>query len=159
MSIKKYKLVYKRSNIMKVHMTYKGKFATPTKQTAGAAGLDLFNNSDKEVVISSKGTGIIETGVCVEIPETFVGLLFPRSSLGFKRNTTLANSVGVIDSDFRGEIKAKLTNHSEEEIIIAPGERVCQLVIVPILNAEYKVVEELSETERGANGYGSTGEI
>lgn len=143
----------------KVNFTYKGKYEAPKIQSQGAAGLDLFNNSDNSVVINPEESKIIGTGFSVEIPEGYVGLVFARSSLGFKFDCTLANSVGVIDSDYRGEVKVKIANHSKNEKIIEPNERIAQLVIMPYLVAEYNQVETLSETERGESGFGSTGEV
>lgn len=144
---------------MKVNFKYEGPFEAPKKQTKEAAGLDLFNNTTENVVIEPKKSQVIDTGFFVEIPEGYVGLVFARSSLGFKFDCTLANSVGVIDSDYRGEVKVKITNHSDKPKIIEPSERISQLVIVPYLLAEYTQVSELGETERGSNGFGSTGKI
>lgn len=146
-----------------IKMMYKGELEPPKKQTKESAGLDLFNNENSEVIIYPNESAVISTGVCVEIPKGFVGLVFARSSLGFKYDCTLANSVGVIDSDYRGEIKVKITNHSAKGFegikSIEYGERVAQLVILPICNEEYELVGSLSETERGEDGFGSTGKI
>lgn len=141
---------------MKINFKYIGDFDAPKIQTSGAAGLDLFNN-EKEIRILEEGKSIvISTGFYVEIPEGYVGLVFARSSLGFKFDCTLANSVGVIDSDYRGEVKVKIHNHSDKPKMIEPNERVAQIVVVPCSN-QFTQVEELSETDRGSNGFGSTG--
>lgn len=141
---------------MKINFKYIGDFDAPKIQTSGAAGLDLFNN-EKEIRILEEGKSIvISTGFYVEIPEGYVGLVFARSSLGFKFDCTLANSVGVIDSDYRGEVKVKIHNHSDKPKIIEPNERVAQIVVVPCFN-QFIQVDELSETNRGSNGFGSTG--
>ena len=141
---------------MKINFKYIGDFDAPKIQTSGAAGLDLFNN-EKEIRILEEGKSIvISTGFYVEIPEGYVGLVFARSSLGFKFDCTLANSVGVIDSDYRGEVKVKIHNHSDKPKIIEPNERVAQIVVVPCFN-QFTQVGELSETDRGSNGFGSTG--
>lgn len=141
---------------MKINFKYIGDFAAPKIQTSGAAGLDLFNN-EKEIRILEEGKSIvISTGFYVEIPEGYVGLVFARSSLGFKFDCTLANSVGVIDSDYRGEVKVKIHNHSDKPKMIEPNERVAQIVVVPCFN-QFTQVDELSETDRGSNGFGSTG--
>lgn len=141
---------------MKINFKYIGDFDAPKIQTPGAAGLDLFNN-EKEIRILEEGKSIvISTGFYVEIPEGYVGLVFARSSLGFKFDCTLANSVGVIDSDYRGEVKVKIHNHSDKPKMIEPNERVAQIVVVPCFN-QFTQVDELSETDRGSNGFGSTG--
>lgn len=141
---------------MKINFKYIGDFDAPKIQTSGAAGLDLFNN-EKEIRILEEGKSIvISTGFYVEIPEGYVGLVFARSSLGFKFDCTLANSVGVIDSDYRGEVKVKIHNHSDKPKIIEPNERIAQIVVVPCFN-QFTQVDELSETDRGNNGFGSTG--
>lgn len=141
---------------MKINFKYIGDFDAPKIQTSGAAGLDLFNN-EKEIRILEEGKSIvISTGFYVEIPEGYVGLVFARSSLGFKFDCTLANSVGVIDSDYRGEVKVKIHNHSDKPKMIEPNERVAQIVVVPCFN-QFTQVDELNETDRGSNGFGSTG--
>ena len=144
---------------MDINFTYKGNFPLPKKQTEFSAGLDLFNNDEIPVEILPHKSAIINTGFFIEIPEGYVGLLFARSSLGFKLDCTLANSVGVIDSDYRGEVKAKIINHSNFTVAIQPNERMAQLVIVPILNCNFNHVDKLSDTERGEGGFGSTGKI
>lgn len=141
---------------MKINFKYIGDFDAPKTQTSDAAGLDLFNN-EKEIRILEEGKSIvISTGFYVEIPEGYVGLVFARSSLGFRFDCTLANSVGVIDSDYRGEVKVKIHNHSDKPKMIEPNERVAQIVVVPCFN-QFTQVDELSETDRGSNGFGSTG--
>ena len=143
------------SNLI-VKYKYVGNYEKPKKQTVGSAGIDLFNNTDKDITIEPGECAIISTGFYVEIPEGYVGLLFARGSLGYKYGCTLTNSVGVIDSDYRGEIMARITNISQEPHTIKAGERCVQLVIMPILDTEY-VEDELSDTERGVGGFGSTG--
>lgn len=141
---------------MKIKYQYKGNYQSPKKQTVGSAGIDLFNNTDKDITIEPGEYAIISTGFYVEIPEGYVGLLFARGSLGYKYGCTLTNSVGVIDGDYRGEVMARITNISQEPHTIKAGERCVQLVIMPILDTEY-VEDELNDTERGTNGFGSTG--
>ena len=143
------------SNLI-VKYKYVGNYEKPKKQTVGSAGIDLFNNTDKDITIEPGECAIISTGFYVEIPEGYVGLLFARGSLGYKYGCTLTNSVGVIESDYRGEIMARITNISQEPHTIKAGERCVQLVIMPILDTEY-VEDELSDTERGVGGFGSTG--
>lgn len=142
---------------MNIKCKYIGNYEQPKIQTEGSAGLDLFNNTDKDIVIAPHTSQVIPTGFYVEIPKGYVGLLFVRSSIGFKRLCTLSNSVGVIDSDFRGEIKCSLFNHSNTLVTISPNERIVQLVIVPYIQANYDFVDDLSETKRGEDGFGSTG--
>lgn len=139
-----------------VKYKYIGNYEKPKKQTVGSAGIDLFNNTDKDFVINPSESVYIPTGMFVEIPEGYVGLLFARGSLGYKYGCTLTNSVGVIDSDYRGEIMARITNISQESHTIKAGERCIQLVIVPVPDTKY-VEDELNVTERGTNGFGSTG--
>lgn len=137
--------------------TYTGKFDAPKKQSEFAAGVDLFHNGECAVVLQKDDTYKIPTGVCVEIPVGYVGLLIQRSSLGFKYDAILSNCVGVIDADYRGEIFVKIRNLSENTLEIQPGERICQLVVVPIYSNEWERVDQLSETKRGSKGLGSTG--
>ena len=141
---------------MKVKYRYVGNYEKPKKQTVGSAGIDLFNNTDKAFTIKPNESVYVPTGMFVEIPDGYVGLLFARGSLGYKYGCTLTNSVGVIDSDYRGEVMARITNISQEPHTIEAGERCVQLVIVPVPDTEY-VEEELSDTERGISGFGSTG--
>lgn len=142
---------------MKINYKYVGELEPPKRQTEGAAGIDLFNNAE-DITLYAKSSRVFETGTFVEIPEGYVGLVFVRSSMGFKRDVTLSNSVGVIDSDYRGEIKVKLYNHSCECYEIKRGERIAQLVIVPCFTGDYNLVDELSDTKRGEGGFGSTGQ-
>lgn len=135
---------------------YVGNYEKPKKQTVGSVGIDLFNNTDKAFTIKPNESVYIPTGMFVEIPEGYVGLLFARGSLCYKYGCTLTNSVGVIDSDYRGEIMTRITNISKEQHIIKPGERCVQLVIVPAPDTEY-VEKELSDSERGTGGFGSAG--
>ena len=130
---------------------------TPTYGTEYSAGADLYALADTPVAIDPHKTVLIHTGISVEIPEGYCGLIFARSSLGSKRGLAPANKVGVIDSDYRGEIMVALHNHSDAEQKIENGERIAQMVITPYIKAEFSEVDELSSTERGAGGFGSTG--
>lgn len=145
------------------------KAVAPSRATYSAAGydlsavvcdeIDLTTNSSKNSVIRiAPGTSeMISTGIAVEIPEGYVGLLFGRSGLGCKQGLRLANCVGVIDSDYRGEIRVCLHNDSVFPKLIENGDRIAQLVVVPCLLVEMEEVEELGVTERGEGGFGSTG--
>lgn len=127
----------------------------PRHAKPGDAGLDLTSRTPT-FWLGAGETQMVGTGVAVEIPEGHVGLLFPRSGLASKGHVDLANCVGVVDSGYRGEIKAPLRNFGEEGRFIERGERICQLVVVPFVTCEC-VEGELSETERGDGGFGSTG--
>ena len=129
----------------------------PTYGTQYSAGADLYALLDGEVEIAPHETLFVHTGISVEIPEGYCGLVFARSSMGANRGLAPANKVGVIDADYRGEIMVTLHNHSEKTATVAHGERIAQLAIVPFLKAEFEEVAELSDTIRGAGGFGSTG--
>ena len=129
----------------------------PTYGTEFSAGADLYALCDEPVVIKPHETVLIHTGLSMEIPEGYAGLIFARSGLASKRGLAPANKVGVVDSDYRGEFMVALHNHSDKEQTVECGERVAQLSIVPFLKAEFTVAENLSETVRGAGGFGSTG--
>ncbi len=129
----------------------------PTYASKASAGADLYALTDGEVTFQSGETKLIHTGIALEIPQGYVGLIYARSGLATKRGLAPANKVGVIDSDYRGEIMVALHNHSATLQSIENGERIAQLVIAPYLNAEFLQVEALCETERGEGGFGSTG--
>ena len=130
---------------------------TPTYGSEYSAGADLYALIDGAVEILPHETVFIHTGISVEIPEGYCGLVFARSSMGAKRGLAPANKVGVIDADYRGEIMVTLHNHSEKPATVEQGERIAQLAIVPFLKAEFEESGELSDTVRGAGGFGSTG--
>ena len=129
----------------------------PTYGTEYSAGADLYCLSDCDVTINPHETTLIHTGIAIEIPEGYCGLIFARSGLASKRSLAPANKVGVIDADYRGEVMVALHNHSNAPQTVAAGERVAQLAILPFLKAEFDAVDELSDTVRGAGGFGSTG--
>ena len=129
----------------------------PTYGSASAAGADIYNLPSADVVIPAHETVMIHTGLAMEIPEGYAGFLFARSGIASKRGLAPANKVGVIDSDYRGEFMVALHNHSNVDATIAGGERIAQLCILPILQAEFLVADELGETVRGEGGFGSTG--
>lgn len=133
------------------------KAIVPTYGSAAAAGADLYACEGGEVTIGAGETKLIHTGIAMAIPEGLVGLIYARSGLASKRGLAPANKVGVIDSDYRGEIMVALHNHSDKEATIADGERIAQIVFTPYMAANFSVVEELDDTERGAGGFGSTG--
>ncbi len=129
----------------------------PTYGSAEAAGADLYACLEEPVTVNPGETVWIPTGVAMEIPKNCAGLVFARSSMGAKRDLAPANKVGVIDSDYRGEINVVLHNHGSRVQQVAPGERVAQLVIVPVYTPGFCQVETLDDTARGAGGFGSTG--
>ncbi len=129
----------------------------PTYGSEYSAGCDLYACMDEDVCIMPGRTEIIKTGLAMEIPEGYAGLIYARSGLATKKGLAPANKVGVVDSDYRGEIMVALHNHSDEERTVEKGERIAQLVITPFLKADLMETEELGETGRGTGGFGSTG--
>jgi dUTP pyrophosphatase len=129
----------------------------PTYGSEYSAGADLYALLDEELVFMPNETKFVHTGLAMEIPEGYAGLVYARSGLASKRGLAPANKVGVVDSDYRGELMVALHNHSSQPQTVQPGERIAQLVITPFLKAEFFECEELSETVRGVGGFGSTG--
>ncbi len=129
---------------------------TPTFGTEFSAGADLYS-VEEEVVINPGETKFIGTGIATAIPVGTVGLIYARSGLACKKGLAPANKVGVIDSDYRGEIKVALHNHGNVAQTVLKGERVAQMVITPYFSVDYVEVDVLNETERGEGGFGSTG--
>ena len=122
-----------------------------------AAGADLYAVLDAPLTIEAGETVLVKTGLCMEIPEGYAGLIYARSGLASKKGLAPANKVGVVDADYRGEIMVALHNHSACPQTVECGERVAQLVIAPFLSVNYEEADELSDTVRGAGGFGSTG--
>ena len=133
------------------------KAIVPSYASEFAAGADLYACLEKDIIVNPHETVLIPTGIAMEIPQGYAGLIYARSGLATKKGLAPANKVGVIDSDYRGEVKVALHNHSENPQTVAMGERVAQLVITPYLTAQFTEQEELSQTVRGAGGFGSTG--
>jgi dUTP pyrophosphatase len=129
----------------------------PTYGSEFAAGADLYACLDADVTIAPAETLLIHTGLAMQIPEGLVGLIYARSGLASKKGLAPANKVGVIDSDYRGEIMVALHNHGTIPQTISDGERIAQIVFAPYYAAEFSVVDELDDTTRGAGGFGSTG--
>ena len=129
----------------------------PTYGSNTAAGADIYADIDEIVTVPPHSTVIIPSGFCIEIPVGYAGLVCARSGLSAKRGLAPANKVGVIDSDYRGEVCVSLHNHGTEPAEVMPGERIAQLVIVPVLSPVFETAESLSDTERGSGGFGSTG--
>ena len=130
----------------------------PFYASAGAAAMDLCACVDQPVELAPGALASIPTGIAIALPDPgFVALVFARSGLGVKHGISLSNGVGVIDSDYRGEISVGLTNLSQVPYTIQPGDRIAQLAVVPVMQARLNWVDQLDETDRGAGGFGSTG--
>ena len=129
----------------------------PTYGSKYSAGADLYALTDEPIVIEPGKTVLVHTGISIEIPEGFGGFIYARSGLSTKRGLAPANKVGVIDSDYRGELMVSLYNQSGVAQTVENKERIAQLVIAPFLKAEFVLSNDLSETERGVGGFGSTG--
>ena len=129
----------------------------PTYGSSEAAGADLYACLQAPVVVNPGETAWIPTGIALEVPKGCAGLVYARSSLGTKRGLAPANKVGVVDSDYRGEIRVVLFNHGKEPQTVENGERVAQFLITPILTPQYIESDSLSDTDRGIGGFGSTG--
>ena len=129
----------------------------PTFGSAQAAGADLYACLEENMTIQPGQTAFVPTGLAMELPRGFAGLIYARSGLACKRGLAPANKVGVVDSDYRGEFIVALHNHGTLPQTIHHGERIAQLVVTPVLIPEYIEVENLSETSRGTGGFGSTG--
>lgn len=129
----------------------------PAYGSPEAAGADLYACLESPVTIAPGQTAFIPTGIALEVPKNCAGLVYARSGMACKRGLAPANKVGVIDSDYRGELQVVLHNHGSEPQTIAHGERIAQLVITPVLQPDYEVAAELTDTQRDQGGFGSTG--
>ena len=129
----------------------------PRYQTEGAAGMDLCAAVREPLAIAPGGRALVPTGWAVAIPPGYEGQVRPRSGLAFKHGVTVLNAPGTIDADYRGELKVLLVNHGDCDFVVARGDRIAQLLICPVMQAELREVEALDRTARGAGGYGSTG--
>lgn len=133
-------------------------FPLPTYATEGSAGLDLRACLDAPLVLAPGQTQLIRTGLAIHIADpALAGLVLPRSGLGHKHGIVLGNLVGLIDSDYQGELMVSCWNRGTESFTIQPGERIAQYVLVPVVHAEFRLVDAFEETERGAGGFGSSG--
>jgi len=129
----------------------------PEYKTHGSAGLDLCSSSEEKIIINSSEAKIISTNLVLEIPEGYEGQIRPRSGLALKSGITVLNSPGTVDSDYRGEIKVLLINLSKEDFEVKFGDRIAQLIISKYEKVNLVSAKEVSDTERGSGGYGSTG--
>ena len=129
----------------------------PTYGSAEAAGADLYACLEEEMTIMPGATAFVPTGIALEVPRGCAGLIYARSGMACKRGLAPANKVGVVDSDYRGEIMVALHNHGSSSQTVGNGERITQFLITPVLTPAYEAAEELSDTVRNAGGFGSTG--
>lgn len=129
----------------------------PTKGSEYAAGYDIYANLDENIVINPGETKLIKTGFSIEVPIGYAGLIYARSGISIKKGLAPANKVGVVDSDYRGEVMVALHNHSLEPKEVENGERIAQIVIAPHLTFDFNLVDELDDTKRGEGRFGSTG--
>lgn len=131
----------------------------PQRATTGSAGMDLSACIEEDIILSPRQLVRIPTGIAIALPgPEYVALVYARSGLGIKHGIALSNGVGVIDSDYRGEIQVGLTNLSDKPYTIHPGDRIAQLVVTPVVLPQLEWVEELDDTDRGTGGFGSTGQ-
>ena len=142
---------------MRVKIINKSDNQLPAYETASSAGMDLRAFIDADIVLKPFERKLIPTGLYIELPDGYEAQIRPRSGLAIKSGITVLNSPGTIDADYRGEIKVILINLSDSDFTIKSGERICQMVIAKHEKAEFIEVEEISETERGAGGFGHTG--
>ena len=142
---------------MEIKIINRSRHALPSYESLQAAGMDIRANVDKPVVLPPLGRALIKTGLFIALPEGYEAQIRPRSGLAIKKGITCLNSPGTIDADYRGEIMVALHNHSDEARTVEVGERVAQIALLPFLAADFDVVDELSDTTRGAGGFGSTG--
>lgn len=142
---------------MTIKIINKSKHALPNYETSASAGMDLRANLDEPVTLKPSGRTIIKTGLFIALPIGYEAQVRPRSGLAVKNGVTVLNAPGTIDADYRGEIGVILINLSNEDFVIKDGERIAQLVIAQYTQANWKQVEILDETKRGAGGFGSTG--
>ena len=129
----------------------------PKYKTEGSSGMDLMALIENPITIKSQNSALIPTGLSIAIPEDTEVQIRPRSGLAAKSNISVLNTPGTIDSDYRGEIKIILFNHGKEEFTVNNNDRIAQMILMPVLKAEFKEVEELPKTIRGSGGFGSTG--
>ncbi len=129
----------------------------PKYETAGSSGMDIAAHIENNIIINPGEKALVSTGFSVAVPKGYEIQIRPRSGLAAKKNITVLNTPGTIDADYRGEIKVILINLGKEKFVIENGERIAQMVVCPVVQANLEEVEELSSTERGSSGFGSTG--
>ncbi|MBU0744663.1 MAG: dUTP diphosphatase [Gammaproteobacteria bacterium] len=133
-------------------------YPLPGYATFGSAGLDLRACIDKDLILKPKMVELIPSGIAIHINDvSYAAMILPRSGIGHKHGIVLGNLVGLIDSDYQGQIMVSCWNRGSEEFTISPGERIAQLIIVPVLQANFEIVPEFEASKRGAGGFGHTG--
>jgi len=142
---------------MQVKIINRSKHALPAYETSASAGMDVRANLDDSIELKPLERALVKTGLFMEIPVGFECQVRPRSGLALKKGITVLNSPGTVDADYRGEVGVILINLSNETFVVEDGERIAQLVFAEVAQAEWTQVEELTETDRGAGGFGSTG--
>ena len=143
---------------MKVKIINQSKHQLPAYETAFSAGMDLRADISEPLKIQPLGRALVGTSLFIELPKGYEAQIRPRSGLAYKHGITVLNSPGTIDADYRGEIKVLLVNHSKEVFMVEDGMRIAQMIVAKHETVEWKEVENLNETDRGAGGYGHTGE-
>lgn len=147
----------KKINIMKLRIVNKSKWDNPAYATEASAGMDLHADVDEPFTLRPLERRLVPTGIFIELPIGYEAQVRPRSGLATKHGITIINAPGTVDADFRGELRVSLVNLSNEPFEIVPGERIAQMIVSKHERVEWENVDELSETERGAGGWGSTG--
>ena len=142
---------------MKIEIINRSKHPLPKYETLLSAGMDLYANINEAIRLRPTQRALVKTGLFIALPDNYEAQIRPRSGLAYKKGVTVLNSPGTIDADYRGEIGVILINLSEDDFIIEDGERIAQMIVAPYTKAQWFGVEELSSTERGGGGFGSTG--
>ena len=142
---------------MKIEIINRSKHPLPKYETLLSAGMDLYANINEEILLKPMQRALIKTGLFIALPSKYEAQIRPRSGLAYKKGVTVLNSPGTIDADYRGEIGVILINLSEEDFVVVDGDRIAQMIVAPYAKVRWAEVEELSITERGSGGYGSTG--
>lgn len=145
------------NKILKVNVINQSKHALPSYQTEHSAGMDLRANLETPVILKPLQRALIPTGLFIELPEGHEAQIRPRSGLAYKHGVSIVNTPGTIDADYRGEIKVLLVNLSDQDFVVEDGERVAQMIVARYERVAWAETETLTDTERGAGGYGSTG--
>jgi dUTP pyrophosphatase len=150
-------MVEARPNVAVQRLAHGADLPLPAYATAQSAGLDLMAAITGEVTLAPASRQLIPTGLAIALPAGFEAQVRPRSGLALKHGITVLNSPGTIDADYRGEVQVLLINHGDAPFVIKRGDRIAQMIVAPVTQIAWAVVEQLNDTERGAGGYGSTG--
>lgn len=142
---------------MQIEIINRSKHPLPKYETSLSAGMDLYANIEEPIVLKPMQRALVKTGLFIALPENYEAQIRPRSGLSYKKGITVLNSPGTIDADYRGEVGVILINLSDENFKVEDGERIAQIVIAPYVKAKWSEVKELATTDRGENGFGSTG--